>query len=116
MNDLRSLGARIGLTGLLAIVAAIALIVAVKSCGSGRDAAEQGRQDTRSGEALAETAREAAATAIARAGEEASVDQLVAAATQEIENAPSDEAAGNAARAAICRLPDYRDDPACRVQ
>ena len=63
--------------------------------------------------ALAETAQDAAATVIDRAEADASVDALVEQTIQEIDNAPSDEAAGAAARAAVCRLPEYRDDPAC---
>lgn len=97
-------------------VGLIALIVlGVTMCQGGRQKGEQGKQDTRSASAVQETAREAAAIAIEQAGEEATVDQLVAAAKEEIDNAPTDEAAGAAARAAICRLPDYRNDPACQL-
>lgn len=103
----------------LAIIVAVILLGAflfIRSCSDGRQAAEQGKQDSRSSEALAETAKDAAATVIAQAEDEASVDDLVAATIEEIDNAPTEQAAGDAARAAICRMPDYRDDPACRVQ
>ena len=105
--------ARIGAQAIAALLLAVLVLVAVRSCAAGREDAAQGRQDSRDAAALAATAREAAASVTARADEEASVDELVAAAKEEIDNAPTDEAAGDAARAAICSLPEYRDDPAC---
>lgn len=109
-----------GQAGVLATVLAWGLIVllvlvVLRSCSDGRHEAAQVKQDVRSSAALAETAREAAATVIDQAAEEASVDELVAATIEEIENAPTDQAAGAAARHAICRLPEYRADPACRL-
>lgn len=78
-----------------------------------RNAGAQGKQDSRSAAALAATAQDAAATVIAQAEKEATVDDLVAAAIEEIDNAPTDQAADAAARAAICGMPEYRDDPGC---
>ena len=101
---------------IIGVALLIGAVLLVRSCADDRQEAEQSRQDSRSSTALAETAKDAAATVIARAEDETSVDELVAATIEEIENAPSDKAAGDAARAAICRMPDYRDDPACRVQ
>lgn len=97
--------------GLLTLLVAVLVL----TWRAGRDDAAQGRQDSRSSAALAETAQDAAATVIEQAADEATVDQLVAATMEEIDNAPSDEAAGAAARAAVCRLPEYRADPACRL-
>jgi hypothetical protein len=98
-------------------LATLALLAAalwlVGSWWLARDDVAQARQDTRSAAALAETAKDAAATVIAQADREDTVDDLVAAAIEEIDNAPNDQAAAAAARSAICGMPDYRGDPAC---
>jgi len=110
--------ARIGVKGAIigALVLALVALVAVRSCTGIREVAEQSKQDARSGEALAGAASVAVELVIERADEEATVNELVAEAIKEIENAPSDQAAGDAARAAICGLPNFSDDPACAVQ
>lgn len=103
-------------TALSWAVIVLLVVILLRSCGDGRQEAEQAKQDARSNEALADTAEIAVEAVIARAESDATVDQIVAQAIQEIDNAPTDQDAGNAARAAICGLPDYRNDPACRVQ
>ena len=96
-------------------VLAVAIIATVWTCTHRGQKAAQGAQDARSSKAMAETAKDAAETVVARSEADADIDELVTETAKEIDNAPSDEAAGIAARAAICRMPSYRDDPGCRV-
>lgn len=77
------------------------------------DNAAQPNQDARSAGASAMTAREAAETVIENASDEATVDDLVAAAVERIEDAPTPEIAALEARSAICAFAEYRNDPEC---
>lgn len=92
------------------------VLIAVTQCSGQRQKAAQAGQDARSATATAETAKDAARTVIDRSEADASIDDLVAETTKEIENAETPEAAGNAARAAICRMPNYSADPACKLR
>lgn len=110
------------MTGLFAstaakIITALALLLAVVTfvLWLKWDDAEQPKQDARSAKASAETAKETAQIVIDRAESDASVDELVRETAKEIDNAPSPKAAGDAARAAICRMPNYRHDPSCKL-
>lgn len=109
---LSSLAAKI----IMVVVVIAFLLLAFKSCTDGRKAGEQGKQDTRSAAAMAETAKEAAETVIEQAGEEASIDELVSQTQKEIEDATDEKGSRRAAMRAICSLPDYRGDPACKLQ
>ena len=91
-------------------------ILSVKSCLGNRQQAEQGRQDSRSADATAKTAQDAANTVIERADKDATVDELVSETQKEIENASDEKASRRAALRAICSLPEHRDDPACELQ
>ena len=93
----------------IALIVILALIV--RDCQAGR--AVQVKQDIRSASAAAQTAQAAAVTVTGRAAADASIDQLVNATILEVENATDTKISGSAARAAICRMPDYRNDPAC---
>lgn len=96
-------------------VIVLILLFAVSQCTGQRKVAEQAKQDARSSNATAETAKDAAATVIKRADEDASVDELIEATAKEIDNAKTPEDAGRAARAAVCRMPNYRNDPTCKL-
>lgn len=100
----------------LGVAAALLVWAVLAFSASSHKKAQQAKQDARSATALAETAKDAAATVIARSEANADIDALVAEATKEIENAPNEKAAGDAARAAICRMPNYRERPACKLQ
>lgn len=76
------------------------------------DDAEQSKQVARSAKASVEAAHEAAQTVIDRAEADSSVDSLVAETARQIDNLPPAEAA-QAARTAICSLPEYKDAPEC---
>lgn len=76
------------------------------------DDAAQPKQDARSANATAETAKEAASVVIDRASTDASVDQLVAETAKQIDTLPLPEAA-KAARKAICQLEEYRNAEGC---
>jgi type II secretory pathway component PulM len=78
------------------------------------DNAAQPKQDARSANASAMSAKEAAETVIENAAENATVDQLVASAAQKIEDAPTPEVAALEARSAICAFAEYRNKPECR--
>lgn len=77
------------------------------------DDAAQPKQDARSANASAVTAKEAAETVIENASDSATVDQLVADAANRIEDAPTPEIAALEARSAICNFAEYRNDPSC---
>lgn len=96
------------------IIVALALMLAVVGIilWSKWDDAEQPKQDARSANASAETAKQTAQTVISRAESDASVDALVAETARQIDTLPLPEAA-KAARNAICSLVEYRSDPSC---
>jgi len=73
---------------------------------------EQPKQDARSANAAAETAKEAAATAIERSSKDADIDKLVENTAKLIDTLPPEEA-GKEARKAICALPAYAKDKSC---
>ena len=75
--------------------------------------AAQPKQDARSANATAETAKESAEVVINRMGTDAEIDDLVAETALLIENATTPEEAATAARSAICSLPEYAGDPQC---
>lgn len=77
------------------------------------DDAAQPKQDARSANAVAETAKETAETVIERAKDDATLDQLVAETAKQIDTLPLPEAA-KAARKAICSLVEYAKDPQCQ--
>ena len=77
------------------------------------DDAAQPKQDARSANAVAETAKETAETVIERAKDDATVDQLVTETAKQIDTLPLPEAA-KAARKAICSLVEYAKDPQCQ--
>ena len=99
-----------------ASVVVLILLVSVKSCTGARERAAQSQQDARGAKASAETAKDAAATVIKRADANATVDELVRETAKEIENAKTPQDAGRSAHFAICQLPNYRLDPACKLQ
>ena len=99
---------------LMGIVIAAGLL-ALRQCAAHRQQVEQARQDIRSANALSETAKQAARIVIDQAGEEAAIDDLVDQTAKEIANAPDEKIARRAALRAICSLPDYRFDSACRL-
>lgn len=94
------------------IVILIALVV-IMLWPEGNDKAAQGAQDSRSGTATAETAKDAAATVIAGAERDASVDYLVADTVVQIGATTDSVASGQIARDAICSFPEYSNDPSC---
>ena len=92
------------------------LLLAVSQCTGQRQRAAQATQDARSATATAETAQDAARVVIKRSASDMSVDELVRQTTKEMDNAETPQAASRAARSSICRMPNYRDDPACKLQ
>ena len=76
------------------------------------DKAAQPKQDARSANAAAETAKEAAATVIDRSGKDADIDELVENTAKLIDTLPPAQA-GKEARKAICSLPEYVEDKSC---
>ncbi len=89
---------------IIGLILALALLFSVKSCVDGRKAGEQGKQAEREATAATETARDAAATVISNADENASLDDLVKATQEEIENATDSKVSRATAIDAICRM------------
>lgn len=101
----------------LAVLAIIALI-SMKMCSSGHQEAEQAKQDSRTSGAYTQAAMNAVDMVEARTGEEAELKEVVAEAAKDIANAEGSDqtippAARDAALRGACRLPNYRDEPAC---
>lgn len=105
-NLLASTAAKV-ITGLVVTLAVISFVLWLTW-----DDAEQPKQDARSANAAAATAKVAAETAIQRSADDASVDKLVENTAKLIDTLPPVEAS-KAARAAICRLPEYAKDKSC---
>jgi len=98
----------------------LAVLLTVWRCSQEGQIRAQAGQDARSAEATNNAAEVAVETVAARAGIEAELDDIVDAATEEIENAEGSDQiihrdVADAARRAACRLPAYRNDPACRM-
>ena len=100
----------------LIVLVVLALVIAVRSCSGNHQKAEQGKQDSRSAAATAETAKDAAKTVIDQAREEASIDDLVDQTQKEIDDAKDEKDSRRAAVRAICGLPEYRDHASCKLQ
>ena len=100
----------------LIVLVVLALVIAVRSCSGNHQKAEQGKQDSRSAAATAETAKDAAKTVIDQAREEASIDDLVDQTQKEIDDAKDEKDSRRAAVRAICSLPEYRDHASCKLQ
>lgn len=98
------------------IVVTLLSTLAVGKCVLDNRAAKQAEQTTRSSDAIATAAEQAVATITNSSNREASVDEVVAQAAKEIDNAPTSSAARAAALNAVCVLPEYRLDPACAVR
>ncbi len=94
--------------GLIVLALLLGLFLSVKW-----DDAEQPKQDARSANASAVTAKEAAEIVIGNADESADIDQLVADAAKRIEDAPDAQTAAIEARSAMCSFAIYRDKPEC---
>lgn len=92
-------------------VVLIFLLLAFKSCTDGRKAGDQGKQAQKEATAATETAKDVAATVIANASENASLDDLVTATQKEIENATDAKISRAAAVAAICGMHDDSSRP-----
>ena len=92
------------------------LLLAVSQCTGQREKAAQATQDARSATATAETAQDAARVVIERSAADVSVDSLVRETAKEIDNAATPQDAGRAARSAICSLPNYSADAACKLR
>jgi hypothetical protein len=97
---------------LIAGLAVLLLIVAFVLWLKWDDAA-QPKQDARSANAAAETAKETAATVIDRAEADATVDELVRETAKEIDAAATPQEAAAKARRAICSFAEYKDTPQC---
>lgn len=97
---LTSLAAKI----IMVVVVIAFVLIAFKSCSDGRKAGEQGKQAKREATASTQTAKDVAATVIANADENASLDDLVTEAQKEISNAENVKVSRAAARAAICGM------------
>lgn len=93
---------------------AIILIFALGRC-SGGDEAGQAKQGNKTNEALATSAQEAVNDIVSTNSNAQSVDAIVDQAAQEIDNAPNELAARDAAYNALCRMRAYANDPACAV-
>lgn len=95
------------IAGLVLLLLIVSLVLYFKW-----DDAAQPKQDARSANAVAATAKETAETVIERAKDDATVDQLVAETAKQIDTLPLPEAA-KAARKAICQLEEYRHAEGC---
>lgn len=103
------------------VIAAVLGLLYVESCVSGREAAEQNKQTSRSADAHSTAAKVAVDKVATRAGEHVELKDVVAEASKEIASAEGSKNAITpdvraAARRAACRLPNYREHPACKMQ
>lgn len=94
---------------------AVLLLFTVQGCVADWRQGSQAKQTEASGKAANRAGETAVGTVQERATTEAGIDAAVNDAMQEIDNAPNQQAARAAALRALCGLPEYRKDPACRV-
>lgn len=103
--------ARIVILALLAITA----LTLLNMVGCSRQEAAQSKQDARSAQAGTKTGKEALTTLEGAQERDKATDQIVADGKKGITDAETDVDADAAARAAICRMRNNRDQPACRL-
>jgi hypothetical protein len=88
----------------------------VYSCTRPDDAAEQARQTTLSGEAIANAADNAVETVDNRAVTESDIDNAARTAMEEVGNATDLDSMRNAVLDGVCGQSSHYNDPACRVR
>jgi hypothetical protein len=98
---------------LLAVLAVV--ILSIGSCLFDKGAADQAKQTTKSSEALADAAEKSLETVVNANSRDASIDTLVTQTAEGIDNAPDAATARAVALGAVCRMPEYITDPACKV-
>ena len=104
------------LFGAFALLLIIATLIVTKSCSNDRAVQEQADQTNRSGEAIADAAQSAIATIGNRTATDKVVDQAVATAQGNIDNAQDANAVRNAVLDSVCGSPAHRNDPACSMR
>lgn len=102
-------------------VALLLTVLGVGKCSYDARKAAQARVDAKAAEAYATSAGEAVNVVAAAAGREAALKDVVIEAAKDIAQSEGSTneippAARSAALRAACRLPAYRDEPACQVQ
>lgn len=113
-----------GIPAMARIIAMVVLVAiiggAVWTCSNRGQRAAQAGRDAVEAEAYASAAEDAVSTVVAGQDRDATIDEIVEDAIEEIEDAEGADAEINpavraAARRAACRLRSYRDEPECAV-
>lgn len=99
----------------LGLFVIVLVILALNYASCSRQEAAQSRQDARSAQAGAKTAGEALDTLEQAQERDAGTDRIVTQGKEEIRDAKTDVEADAAARAALCRMQSYADQPACKL-
>lgn len=104
--------------GGIAILALILVFILGRCTGDddGNAVAEQAAQGNRSGEAIANAARNAVQTITEGVATEQAIDAAVAEATKGINDAQTVDAIHAVVVDSVCQSPAHRNDPACRVR
>ena len=102
--------------GGIALAGVILLIIFGPGACSNRQAVEQARQTTRSGEAISNAAAEAIADIGNTTANESVIDEAVANTQEGIANAQDPAAVRAAVVQRLCADPRHRLDPACRMR
>lgn len=102
--------------GGIVLVGILLLVVFGPGACKSRQAVEQAKQTTRSGEALGNAAASAVGTLENRVVTDKEIDAAVANVQKEIGSAQDLDAVRNAVLSGVCQKPSHRNDPACAVQ
>ncbi len=98
-----------------AAVIILIVILSVSKCGNDK-AVKQAEQTTRSSEAIADAASNAVGAVVKRTNAEKDIEAATAKAKEEIGNAASNAEIRAAVTNSVCLLPEYANDPTCKVR
>lgn len=106
---------------LLGKIVAVVLVIlltlgTVSYCSGNRQAVEQGKQDSRTATAVLDAVDTATETAAANADEDDDFRDVVDDAVAIAKEQTDEKVSRTAVVTGLCRLPNYRGDPACSVR
>ncbi len=102
--------------GVLILLLVGAGFTLAKCIGGNPQAVKQAEQTSKSGDAIADAAKEAVDTLEGQQATEQNIDAAVAAAQREIENADDPDAIRAVVLRSVCGQASHRADPACQMR
>jgi len=116
MKWLKSLPAYAWLLSTVVFIIIVAASLSQCSSAGDKQAAEQAKQTTNSGEAIADAAQDAVAKIETNRVTNQDIDAAVKETQENLEHAEDPDAIRAAVIAGVCGNPAHRSDPACKVR